>query len=138
MKTDKFLCEHTKTGRDEPAEKNGSASGSDPNLKTEIALRGLDRALTDKVTIEKLERYLSITGKALQAVKECKKDELRKDDAKDLLSMAENYYSDAIHFKSKGDYVNSLAAASYAHAWLDAGVRLKIFKVKDEHLFASD
>jgi hypothetical protein len=31
--------------------------------------------------------------------------------------------------------VNALACFSYGHAWLDAGVKLGVFKVSDEALF---
>jgi hypothetical protein len=31
--------------------------------------------------------------------------------------------------------VNSFAALNYAHGWLDSGVRLDIFKVRDNKLF---
>jgi uncharacterized protein len=46
--------------------------------------------------------------------------------ANDFLSMARAYLSDAKHFHEIGDEERALAAASYAHGWLDAGVRLGI------------
>jgi len=50
--------------------------------------------------------------------------------------MVENYLSDAKHFQLiKKDYVNAFAALNYAHGWLDSGVRLDIFEVKDDKLF---
>ncbi len=52
--------------------------------------------------------------------------------------MAERYFSDAKHFREQGNYVLSLAAVNYAHAWLDAGARIGLFKVKDTELFAAD
>ncbi|MBN2454859.1 DUF357 domain-containing protein, partial [Candidatus Woesearchaeota archaeon] len=60
--------------------------------------------------------------------------------AEDFLSMAKNYLADAKHFRDKGDYVTAFAAVSYAHAWLDAGARMKIFDTGKEagNLFASD
>ena len=38
-------------------------------------------------------------------------------------------------FQDKGDLVNSFAAINYAHGWLDSGVRLDVFDVKDDKLF---
>ncbi len=38
--------------------------------------------------------------------------------------MARAYLADAEHFSSTGDRERALAAVSYAHGWLDAGVRL--------------
>jgi uncharacterized protein len=93
-----------------------------------------------EITDEKLDKYFSLTEKALRVIKVvAANDELRKI-AEDFLQMAKNYLSDAKHFRSKGDYVNAFAAVNYAHAWLDAGARMKIFDVGKEagKLFASD
>ncbi len=86
---------------------------------------------------EKLERYFKITKEALDAVKN-KLDEKRKKEALDFLDMAERYYSDAMHFKKKGEIVTAFAALNYAHGWLDAGARAKLFKVSDSRLFTVD
>lgn len=86
----------------------------------------------------KVEKYFSLTEKALGKI-ELKKDltEKEKSVAEDFLSMAKNYFSDAKHFSEKKDLLNALAALSYAHAWLDAGVRAELFDGKsDDKLFA--
>jgi hypothetical protein len=49
--------------------------------------------------------------------------------------MVESYLSDAKYFQDKGDYLSCFAAINYAHGWLDCGVRLGIFNVKDNSLF---
>jgi hypothetical protein len=49
--------------------------------------------------------------------------------------MVSNYLSDSEYFEKNKDLVNAFAALSYAHGWLDAGVRLDIFDVKDNSLF---
>ena len=83
---------------------------------------------------KKLERYFNITNRALNEIK-IKKVELNSDEvAKDFLDMAKRYYEDANYFLKKGDKLTALAAVAYAHAWLDAGARLKIFKVKDSRI----
>ncbi len=92
----------------------------------------------DRITDEKLRKYFSITGEALEMVKDKGFDESRHNEAADFLDMAQRYYSDAQHFKSKGDYVNAFAAVNYAHGWLDAGARIGLFKVKDSRLFTVD
>jgi hypothetical protein len=83
---------------------------------------------------EKLEKYFSVTEKALKIVK---KNIIpgKENYAKEIIDMAENYISDAKHFKEKRDFVNSFAALNYAHGWLDSGVRLDIFDVNDDKLF---
>ena len=55
-----------------------------------------------------------------------------------ILDMAQRYYDDAKHFRDKGDIVTAFAALNYAHGFLDAGARMKLFDVKDSRLFASD
>jgi hypothetical protein len=86
---------------------------------------------------EKVKKYFSLTEKALGKI-EMKKNLTEKEKliAMDFLSMAKNYFSDAKHFSEKNDLLNSLAALSYSHAWLDAGVRAGLFDAKeDDFLF---
>lgn len=92
----------------------------------------------DVVCDRRLDKYFDITGRALAKVKEAEKDPERAKEAADFLDMAERYFSDAKHFREQGNYVLSLAAVNYAHAWLDAGARIGLFKVKDTELFAAD
>ena len=92
----------------------------------------------DVICDKRLDKYFGITGKAINIVKASEKDGLRAKEAFDFLDMAERYFSDANHFRSQGNYVLAFAAVNYAHAWLDAGARIGLFKVKDSELFASD
>lgn len=89
------------------------------------------------ITQEKLKQYFAITGEALEKVKGAI-DETRKEQAKDFLDMAQRYYDDAHHFAQKGDRVLAFAALNYAHGWLDAGARIRLFKVNDNRLFTVD
>jgi hypothetical protein len=90
--------------------------------------------MEDRISKEKLEKYFNLTSKAL---KEVKKNIIKGKEkyAKEIIEMVENYLSDAKHFASREDYVNAFAALNYAHGWLDSGVRLDIFNVKDDKLF---
>jgi hypothetical protein len=90
--------------------------------------------MQDKITEEKLEKYFKLTSTALG---EAKRNIIkgREDYAKEIIDMVENYLSDASHFKEKGDFVNAFAALNYAHGWIDAGVRLDVFNVKDNRFF---
>lgn len=83
---------------------------------------------------ETLEHYFSVTKKALETVKIAppQNSHLRSI-AEDFLNMARSYFSDAQYFRKKGDYVRALGAVYYAHAWLDAGARLGLFDVGDDH-----
>jgi len=92
-----------------------------------------------EITDQKLEKYFNITGKALKKAKDnITKDNSKKEFAADFLDMAQRYCNDAKYFKEKDDYVNAFAALSYAHGWLDAGARIKLFDVKDSRLFTVD
>lgn len=90
--------------------------------------------MQDKITKEKIEKYKDLTRRAL---KEAKKSVIRgkEDYAKEIIEMVSNYLSDAEHFEKNKDFVNSFAALNYAHGWLDSGVRLDVFDVKDDKLF---
>ncbi|MBI2581012.1 DUF357 domain-containing protein [Candidatus Woesearchaeota archaeon] len=72
-----------------------------------------------------------MTEKALALVRIAPPDKNSKEykAAADFLAMTKDYLSDSKHFAKKGDLLTALAAASYAHAWLDAGARLGLFKV---------
>ncbi|MEM4257327.1 MAG: DUF357 domain-containing protein [Candidatus Diapherotrites archaeon] len=79
---------------------------------------------------EKLAKYRSLTKLALEKV------EIRKEYGKKLLEMAKAYYEDAQYFEKKGLKLTALAAYSYAHAWIDAGVRIGLLDGKnDDNLF---
>jgi hypothetical protein len=90
--------------------------------------------MQNKITPEKLKKYLKLTEEGLSQTKKniIKGKEL---EAKEILEMVSNYLSDAKYFKKKKNYINSFAALNYAHGWLDSGVRLGVFDVKDNKLF---
>ncbi len=98
----------------------------------------MEQKIKNMLTKEKIKKYLSVTKKALDMVNENPIDYKRKSQAEDFYDMAYRYYSDAGYFFSKGDYINAFAAVNYAHAWLDAGARIGLFKVKDSKLFTVD
>jgi len=88
----------------------------------------------DKITPQKIQKYKTLTKKALAVAKKSV-IKGKEDYAKEIIDMVENYVSDAEHFENKEDLVNSFAALNYAHGWLDSGVRLDVFDVKDDRLF---
>ena len=85
---------------------------------------------------EKARRYENLLKRALSAfeVLPPENSHLRKV-SDDFSIMASSYHEDGLMFMKEGDMVNALACFSYGHAWLDAGVKLGIFKVTDENLF---
>jgi len=92
--------------------------------------------MDDKELIKKVEKYETTTKKGLAEIK--KKTDLNdahKKVADDFLSMANNYFNDGKFFKEKGDLLTALASFSYAHAWLDAGVRAHLFDATNDQLF---
>lgn len=90
--------------------------------------------MEDKITKDKLKRYVELTSKALGQVK-INVIKGKEKEAEEIIQMVENYLSDAKFFEGKKDFVNAFAAINYAHGWLDSGVRLNIFDVNDGKLF---
>jgi hypothetical protein len=90
--------------------------------------------MDNTITEEKVERYFTVTEEALDLAKE---NIIigREEDAREIVTMVENYISDAHHFEEKGDLVNAYGALNYSHGWIDAGVRLGVFNVNDDRLF---
>ena len=93
-----------------------------------------------EITDEKLDKYFDVTSRAIAKVKVVGKGKIDfKKAAEDFLDMAKRYFSDAQHFRKKGDIVTAFAALNYAHGWLDAGARLGLFDVgHDSELFTVD
>ena len=94
--------------------------------------------MKNTITKQKLERYFTVTKEALNMVKEKGLDKGRISEAEDFLDMAQRYYNDAKHFYSCEDMVLAFAALNYAHGWLDAGARIRLFNVNDSRLFTVD
>ncbi len=90
--------------------------------------------MQNKITKQKLEKYFSLTTKALEEVKKNIAKGKQKQ-AKEIIEMSSNYLSDAHHFFKNKDFVNAFAALNYSHGWIDSGARLKIFRVTDNKLF---
>lgn len=93
--------------------------------------------MTDQVTGDVLDKYESLTRRALEKAKTAapERSHLRRL-AEDFRTMAKNYAADAEHFRASGDAVRAYGALNYAHAWLDAGARLGLFDVDgDDQLF---
>ena len=88
----------------------------------------------DKITPEKLQKYKELTSKALKIAKKSIAKGKNKE-AKEIIEMVSNYLFDSKYFEMQGNYVDAFAALNYAHGWLDSGVRLGIFNVKDDKLF---
>lgn len=88
------------------------------------------------MTIKKrCEKYVQMTQNALSVVKiSVPQESFFHSVAEDFIQMCENYLKDSIHFLKKQDYENSLAASSYAYAWLDAGVRLGILEAAGDYV----
>ena len=91
----------------------------------------------DRITEKRVDGYLAKTGTALSKLKISPPPRsFNRKLADDFLQMASAYYSDAKHFREKGDFVNAFACVNYAHGWLDCGARIGLFDVGgDDQLF---
>ena len=90
--------------------------------------------IQNRIQKTKIEKYYNLTSKALAIAKKSIAKGKQKQ-AKEIITMVTCYLEDSKHFEEKGDYINSFAALNYAHGWIDAGARLKIFNVTDNELF---
>jgi len=90
------------------------------------------------ISKKRLEKEFKVTGAALESIEIIARGEMKKK-AEECLDMAKRYHNDAEHFKAKGDFASAFGALNYAHGWLDAGVRLGVFKVlKNKEYFTID
>ena len=90
--------------------------------------------MKEKITRERIEKYRRLTSSALELAKKSI-IEGRENHAREIIEMVSNYLSDSEYFKKDGDFVNAFAALNYAHGWLDAGIRLDVFDVKNDKFF---
>ncbi len=89
------------------------------------------------VTVERVEKYISLTSNALSKLRIAAPERsFNRKLADDFLTMARSYFEDAKEFARKGDLVNAFACVNYAHGWLDSGARIGLFDVGgDDQLF---
>ena len=81
--------------------------------------------LQDKVSEEKLIHYLELTSKARAKATPIPNEGTEDNNRlQEMLRMADDYSSDAKHFMANGDYVRAFGAINYAHAWIDAAVKI--------------
>ena len=87
---------------------------------------------------EKLVKYyIGLTTKAFEKatplVEKGSEDEKK---LNSMLKMASDYLEDAKYFLDKGDLLRAYGAINYSHAWIDAGVRIKLLDGHgDDELF---
>ena len=88
------------------------------------------------VTKEKVEKYLELTAEArgkASPIAESEEDLTR---LESMMRMCDDYQADAKHFLEKGDLVRAFGAINYAHAWIDAAVRIGLMDGHgDDRLF---
>jgi hypothetical protein len=79
----------------------------------------------ETLTNERVESYLDITRRARE--KSTPLVEATTPEGQHLatmMRMADDYAADAAHFLATGDLVRAFGAINYAHAWIDAGVKI--------------
>ncbi len=80
---------------------------------------------TTEVSVELVERYLRLTEQArAKASSNVDADSIDAERLADMLRMCDDYRADSRHFLDSGDLVRAFGAINYAHAWLDAAVRI--------------
>jgi hypothetical protein len=88
------------------------------------------------VTKEKVEKYLDLTAEARNKATPITSSIEDERKLKSMLRMCDDYQSDARHFMENGDLVRAFGAINYAHAWIDAAVRIGLMDGhNDDRLF---
>ena len=92
--------------------------------------------MSQSVTIERIERYFEITEEARRKETPSTTNEIDSERLSTMLRMCDDYVSDARHFAKEGDLVSAFGAINYAHAWLDAAVKIGLMDGHgDDRLF---
>lgn len=90
-----------------------------------------------EVTQELVKKYLNLT--TLARAKATPLNAAESDEGAilaDMMRMCDDYAADARHFMESGDLVRAFGAINYAHAWLDAAVRIGLLDGHgDDQLF---
>ena len=96
-----------------------------------------DGNAVEEPILQKVAKYRELTRLALEKVGlNSPKGSAENKMGKELLAMAESYFMDAQYFEQSAKPLTALAAYSYAHAWIDAGIRLGLLDGKgDDRLF---
>ncbi len=93
----------------------------------------INNKINDKITKTLVEKYLNLTRTARDKISNFENQTNKeKEMVENMLEMADNYISDANHFFQIKDYVRSYGAINYAHAWIDACVKLGLMDGHDD------
>ena len=88
------------------------------------------------VTREKVEQYLALTAEARTKATPIAKTDVDVARLTSMMRMCDDYQADAKHFLEQGDLVRAFGAINYAHAWIDAAVRIGLMNGHgDDRLF---
>ena len=84
------------------------------------------------VTREKVEQYLALTAEARAKATPIAKTDVEVARLTSMMRMCDDYQADAKHFLEQGDLVRAFGAINYAHAWIDAAVRIGLMDGHDD------
>jgi len=84
------------------------------------------------VTREKVEQYLALTAEARAKATPMAKTDVDVARLTSMMRMCDDYQADAKHFLEQGDLVRAFGAINYAHAWIDAAVRIGLMDGHDD------
>ena len=84
------------------------------------------------VTREKVEQYLALTAEARAKATPMAQTDEDSSRLTSMMRMCDDYQADAKHFLEQGDLVRAFGAINYAHAWIDAAVRIGLMDGHDD------
>jgi hypothetical protein len=88
------------------------------------------------VSKEKVQKYLDLTAEARIKATSITKNIEDENRLQAMLKMCDDYQQDALYFMNNDDLVRAFGAINYAHAWIDAAVRIGLLDGHgDDRLF---
>lgn len=115
---------------------NGETMGS--KVSTEDAIGFLfEKDFSGEISSEKVLDYLKMARDALDEIEYSSHEDTKLYDvAEDFEGLARAYFEDAKYYVLQKDLVTAFGALNYAHGLLDAGVRLGVFEIENDEIFA--
>lgn len=82
----------------------------------------------------RVEKYIEIEKEALSKIRVTSpENSFVGQIAENFMEMIKSYFSDAMHFYERGDFINAFAALNYSYGWIDSGIRIGVLDGGEDH-----
>lgn len=116
---------------------NGDLMSSEVSTEEALKILNSKSEFDNKISADKVIDYLIMANDALNEIEFVPASGSKLYEvADDYEGLAESYFKDAKYYIKRGDLVTAFGALNYAHGFLDAGVRLGVFRIENDEIFA--